>query len=442
MKQSDNTNRTPANWDGTPQEDYFADWNTPPEEYPAAGRHLSPEAREEYYAERDAYYARRDAYYAQRDAYYAQREREERAADEKGEEYEEEYGEDYADDADEPEEEEDDVSYAPEDRAETLEEPKEKPKKKKRRRKGGFLRFLVTVIVLAIVALVVIGKAPVRNPDNLERISGRSTVLLCGTDEDGMRTDTILLLTLDRNEGSIRLLSIPRDTYAPAYYVPKINSAYGAVGGGEKGMEQLMEQVKNVVGFMPDGYALVNLSAFVEAVDLLGGLDFDVPMDMDYDDPDQNLFIHLKAGEQHLTGEQLMWVVRFRSGYANADIGRTEVQRAVMKTAMKQWLRPKTLAALPGLWRIYQENLTTDLSVRNIVWMARVLLKGMSGDIEANVLPGYATMAGDASVYMIDTYAASAILPDYSPYKLKESAPAAAGAFCLVRVVRKTLQSA
>ena len=164
----------------------------------------------------------------------------------------------------------------------------------------------------------------------------------------------------------------------------------------------VMEQVKNVVGFMPDGYALVNLSAFVEAVDLLGGLDFDVPMDMDYDDPDQNLFIHLKAGEQHLTGEQLMWVVRFRSGYANADIGRTEVQRAVMKTAMKQWLRPKTLAALPGLWRIYQENLTTDLSVRNIVWMARVLLKGMSGDIEANVLPGYATMAGDASVYMID----------------------------------------
>ena len=417
MKQSDNTNRTPANWDGTPQEDYFADWNTPPEEYPAAGRHLSPEAREEYYAERDAYYARRDAYYAQRDAYYAQREREERAADEEGEEYEEKYGEDYADDADEPEEEEDDVSYAPEDRAETLEEPKEKPKKKKRRRKGGFLRFLVTVILLALIALVVIGKAPVRNPDNLERISGRSTVLLCGTDEDGMRTDTILLLTLDRNEGSIRLLSIPRDTYAPAYYVPKINSAYGAVGGGEKGMEQLMEQVKNVVGFMPDGYALVNLSAFVEAVDLLGGLDFDVPMDMDYDDPDQNLFIHLKAGEQHLTGEQLMWVVRFRSGYANADIGRTEVQRAVMKTAMKQWLRPKTLAALPGLWRIYQENLTTDLSVRNIVWMARVLLKGMSGDIEANVLPGYATMAGDASVYMIDTYAASAILPDYSPYK-------------------------
>ncbi len=416
MKQSDNTNRTPTNWDGTPQEDYFADWNTPPEEYPTAGRHLSPEAREEYYAERDAYYARRDAYYAQRDAYYAQREREEQLADD--EDSEDEYDEECADEEAAPEsEEEEDVSYAPEDAPAALPEPGGKPKKKKRRRKGGFLRFLVTVVLLAIIAVVLVGKAPVRNPDNLDRISGRSTILLCGTDEDGTRTDTILLLTLDRSEGSIRLLSIPRDTYAPAYYVPKINSAYGAVGGGEKGMEQLMEQVKNVVGFMPDAYALVDLTAFVEAVDLLGGLDFDVPMDMDYDDPTQDLYIHLQAGEQHLTGEQLMWVVRFRSGYANADIGRTEVQRAVMKAAMKQWMRPQTLAALPGLWKIYQENLTTDLSARNLVWMARVLLKGMGGDIEANVLPGYATMVGDASVYMIDTYAASAILPDYSPYK-------------------------
>lgn len=416
MKQSDNTNRTPTNWDGTPQEDYFADWNTPPEEYPAAGRHLSPEAREKYYAERDAYYARRDAYYAQRDAYYAQREREEQLADD--EDSEDEYDEEYADEEAAPEsEEEEDVSYAPEDAPAALPEPGGKPKKKKRRRKGGFLRFLVTVVLLAIIAVVLVGKAPVRNPDNLDRISGRSTILLCGTDEDGTRTDTILLLTLDRSEGGIRLLSIPRDTYAPAYYVPKINSAYGAVGGGEKGMEQLMEQVKNVVGFMPDAYALVDLTAFVEAVDLLGGLDFDVPMDMDYDDPTQELYIHLQAGEQHLTGEQLMWVVRFRSGYANADIGRTEVQRAVVKAAMKQWMRPQTLAALPGLWKIYQENLTTDLSARNLVWVARVLLKGVGGDIEANVLPGYATMVGDASVYMIDTYAASAILPDYSPYK-------------------------
>ena len=194
MKQSDHANRTPTNWDGTPQEDYFADWNTPPEEYPAAGRHLSPEAREEYYAERDAYYARRDAYYAQRDAYYAQREREAREADGDDGYGDDEYGEEYAEDAvDEPEEEEEDISYAPEDAPAAPPPPGEKPKKKKRRRKGGFLRFLVTLVLLAVLAAVLVGKAPVRNPDNLDRISGRSTILLCGTDEDGARTDTILL---------------------------------------------------------------------------------------------------------------------------------------------------------------------------------------------------------------------------------------------------------
>lgn len=408
-------NDIPRHWDGTPQEDFFADWNAPTDEYPAAGRHLSPEAREEYYAERDAYYARRDAYYAERDAYYAERERAEAMTDdyEGGcEDDEEEYYNNDAADTEAPEEE---LCYAPEDAPAAL--PREKRKRRKRRRKGGFLRFLAAVVLFVLVAAVILSKAPVRNPDGLERISGRSTILLCGTDEDGMRTDTILLLTLDRSESSIRLLSIPRDTYAPAYAVPKINSAYGAVGGGEKGMEQLMEQVENVIGFMPDAYVLIDLTAFMEAVDLLGGLDFDVPVDMDYEDPDQNLFIHLRAGEQHLTGEQLMWVVRFRSGYANADIGRTEVQRAVLKAAIQQWLRPRTLSALPGLWKIYRENLTTDLSTRNILWMARVILKGAGGDIEANVLPGYSAMAGDASVYMIDTYAASAILADYSPYK-------------------------
>ena len=411
MRPNNRENEPSRSWDGTPQEDYFADWSAPSEEaYPAAGRHLSPQAREEYYAERDAYYARRDAYYAQRDAYYAQCEREM---------LEDEYEDDDAEDSfDEPETDEPErISYAPED-AETApaESRPERPKRKRKRRRGGFRRF-VSLVLLAAVVLLLLGRAPVRNPDRLERIPGRSTILLCGTDEDGLRTDTILLLTLDRSESRIRLLSIPRDTYAPAYVVPKINSAYGAVGGGVRGMEQLMEQVKNVIGFLPDAYALIDLNAFVEAADLLGGLDFNVPIDMDYEDPDQNLFIHLRAGEQHLTGEQLMWVVRFRSGYANADIGRTEVQRAVLEAAMEQWLRPETITALPGLWRIYKENLTTDLSAQNLLWMLRVLIKGAGNDIESNVLPGYAAMAGDASVYMIDSYAAAPLLANYSPYK-------------------------
>ena len=400
-----------TNWDGSPREDLYDDY------YPEPGRHLSPEAREQYYADRDRYYAERDAYYARRDAYYAEQERKAREEEESPEEYDEDPDGEYEEEYDEAPEEEEPVSYEPEDAPEAPKAPSPKKKKKKRRRRARAFRRIIVLLLLVAAALTLVGSAPKRNPTGAERIAGRSTVLLCGTDEDGTRTDTIVLLTLDRSEHTIRLLSIPRDTYAPDYVVPKINSAYGAVGGGEEGMEQLMTQVERVIGFMPDGYALIDLNAFMEAVDLLGGLDFDVPMDMDYDDPDQNLFIHLRAGEQHLNGEQLMWVVRFRAGYANADIGRTEVQRAVLKAAMKQWLRPKTLAAVPGLLRIYRENLTTDLTTGNLLWMARVAVLSLGSDIEANVLPGYSAMVGDASVYMIDTAAASAILPDYSPYK-------------------------
>lgn len=178
-----------------------------------------------------------------------------------------------------------------------------------------------------------------------------------------------------------------------------------------------MEQVKNVVGFMPDGYALVNLSAFVEAVDLLGGLDFDVPMDHGLRRSRPEPF-HPSESRRAAPDRRAAHVGRAfplgirqcrhrpHGGAARGDEDRHEAVAAA-----------ENARCAAGLWRIYQENLTTDLSVRNIVWMARVLLKGMSGDIEANVLPGYATMAGDASVYMIDTYAASALLPDYSPYK-------------------------
>ena len=72
---------------------------------------------------------------------------------------------------------------------------------------------------------------------------------------------------------------------------------------------------------------LVNLEAFRETVDLVGGVEFDVPQDMYYQDPTQNLHIDLKAGKQLLDGEKAMELVRFRKGYASQDIQRTKVQQ-------------------------------------------------------------------------------------------------------------------
>ena len=113
-------------------------------------------------------------------------------------------------------------------------------------------------------------------------------------------------------------VSIPRDTLVNiSWNIRKINAVYwGTVNSGGVGIDGLRQQVKNLLGFDVDCYAVIDLNVFIDTVDALGGIYFDVPCDMDYEDSSQNLYIHVKAGYQLLDGETAMGVVRFRSGYA------------------------------------------------------------------------------------------------------------------------------
>ncbi len=92
---------------------------------------------------------------------------------------------------------------------------------------------------------------------------------------------------------------------------------------------------RDLLGFPVDGYVLVDLEAFQKTVDLVRGVEFDVPMDMNYEDPSQNLYIHLQKGLQTLDGEQAMGLVRFRKGYATQDIQRTQTQQQFLKALAK-----------------------------------------------------------------------------------------------------------
>ncbi|MBR6208572.1 MAG: LCP family protein [Oscillospiraceae bacterium] len=398
-----------------PQEDLYADYYPEPDPYTSGGAHLTPEERERYYAERDAYYAQRDAYYARRDAYYARREAQEARESREPEEWED-RGESYEEaPAPRPRRRTDPRDYEPED---DIPEPKKRQTRRRhRRRSRRALRRTLWLLLLAGLVLLLMGTAPVRNPGGAAREPGHSTILLAGTDRGGSRTDTIMLLSLERGE-RLRLLSIPRDTYVPNYSSYKLNAVYGAVGGGEAGMELLMDETAKILGFAPDGYALVDMDVVTRAVDILGGVDYDVPQDMDYDDPSQDLSIHLHAGEQHLNGEQVLGLLRFRSGYADADIGRTAVQRDFLRQALGQWLRPAHLRQLPALLSLYQENVTSSLRFRHLMWIVRVLIKADLKDMESQVLPGWPDMVNGSSVYMADQSAAAELLREYSPYKI------------------------
>lgn len=283
------------------------------------------------------------------------------------------------------------------------EEP-ETPKKKKHGFGKGLAKFLL--VVLLIIALLtgvlfLVAKQPVDANCDLVRKRGNSTILLAGTDASGDRTDTIMLLNIDRKAGKLSLMSIPRDTKVNSTYTPhKINAAYGVNGSGEQGMDALMEYVSECIGFRPDGYMLIDLNVFVELVDLMGGVRFDVPCDMYYNDPTQDLYINLQAGEQKLNGEQAMGVVRFRSGYAMADLERVNVQRDFLSAALHQWVSVKNLWKLPKALSLLLDHTLTDLSTANLLWMAESVVLCGTGDMMMTTIPH--GLNGDGEYVLID----------------------------------------
>ena len=205
---------------------------------------------------------------------------------------------------------------------------------------------------------------------------GFYNILIVGTDDDGSRTDTIMIARLDVKNHSVALMSIPRDTLIEsAMPVPKINGAYSYAGKGEKGMNNLKSHLATLLGFEVDGYAMINLDAFVELVDLVDGVEFDVPMRMYYSDPSQDLYIDLQEGKQVLDGEHAMQLVRFRKGYATQDIQRTQVQQQFLKALAKKCLNVVNLTKIGEMADIFVKNVTTDLSVGNIAYFGQELLK-------------------------------------------------------------------
>ena len=209
------------------------------------------------------------------------------------------------------------------------------------------------------------------------RKSGFYNVLVLGTDDDGIRTDTIMIARLNVTDHTVALMSIPRDTlieYSPLN-VPKINGVYGYAGTGEKGIKALKGQLAKLLGFEVDAYAVVNLKAFVELVDLVGGVEFNVPMRMYYSDPTQDLYIDLQAGLQTLDGEKAMELVRFRKGYASQDIQRTQVQQDFIQALAKKCLSVVNLTKVGEMADIFAKHVKTDLSVGNIAYFGQELLK-------------------------------------------------------------------
>ena len=232
-------------------------------------------------------------------------------------------------------------------------------------------------------------------------------ILVSGLDDDNGGSDTNILVRLDVPNKRIDLVSLPRDTLLHnEYRNNKLNFAYA-----KGGTELLMEQIENLLGVPVDFYVTVNLKGFIALVDQIDGVDFDIPINMDYDDPYQDLHIHFTKGPRHLNGQEAMEVVRFRhnndgTGYGTEDIGRIGTQQAFLKAVAKQLLQIGNVKNIPALVDIFYTYVKTDLTTGNLVWLGNEALNIGTENIHFATLPGDGSgYYNKQSVYVLDAQA-------------------------------------
>ncbi len=272
---------------------------------------------------------------------------------------------------------------------------------------------LSLVITLAVFAIVIsIGTLFSANTDFKAALDssqdGKTNILVVGVDKDGKRSDVNMLVSIDSKSKSVNLLSIPRDTKVELDdgSTVKINACIGK----ENGETVLINEVKELTGLPVNNFCKVSFEALRNSIDLLGGVEFDVPMDMDYDDPAQDLHIHLKKGPQVLNGEDAEGLLRYRKGYANADLGRIDTQQAFIKEAISQKLNPKYITKLFPVIKEINKNLETDMSAMYMIRQAWNFRDGDKIDFHSYTLPGTPKMIGDASYFVCDEAATDTLV--------------------------------
>ena len=260
-----------------------------------------------------------------------------------------------------------------------------KTKEKKKKKKSGSKIFVIILIILLILGIwfakkmydldgnwlaVLMGhnKNTVKNLEKLD-------ILILG--ESTGSTDTIIICRYDPKTGEAGMLSIPRDTFigdnpsqAKAHH--KINSLYMSNG---EGPQKMLEAVNKVTGLEIKNYIEIDTQVLIEMVELIGGLEFDVPIDMKYDDYSQDLHIDLQAGYQKLSGKQVEWLVRFRhDNYGNTypyeygieDYGRMRTQRAVIKALASQTIKLKNVKEIGNIIDILEQYVETNMDFKKI----------------------------------------------------------------------------
>lgn len=299
--------------------------------------------------------------------------------------------------------------------------------KKKKKKFSTVLKWIAVIIgVLIVGVFLLMGHGFVDESDLLapiDRESGKVNALLLGVDEDGLRTDSIMIASFDLETSELNLLSVPRDTKV---YVTnrsqtrKINEVHAMASENEKGAIVgpigTAEAVSQLTGIPINYYVELSFDAAENILNTLGKITYDVPdvegggKGMNYEDPAQNLYIHLKPGEQKLDGEQILQLMRYRKG--DSDHARAERQQNVIKAIVEQKLDLSLIFKLPKLFSQMKSEISTNLSAADVTKYAQYLGSLSSDKIHSYHLPGEDLYQSGKWYYICDLTAAETLIKD------------------------------
>ncbi len=259
------------------------------------------------------------------------------------------------------------------------------------------------------------------NREDAVRNKNAYNVLVVGKDRVGANTDVIMVININSLTQSVNLLQIPRDTYVDdpinqnnskrinaiyAFAYSKSLRSMSASEASEEALKYLETTVESTFGITIDSHFMIDLNGFVKIIDSIGGVEVDVPFNMYYSDPEQNLYINLKKGLQLLDGDKSEQFVRFRNTYVLGDLGRVSAQKIFLAALVEKLMSPEwfSVSSLTNVASTIIDYSTTDMTLTDLIgYIKKINFKKFSTDkITFYTAPGEGYFAASgASLYSL-----------------------------------------
>ena len=296
-----------------------------------------------------------------------------------------------------------------------------KNKKNKGSKKIG-KKILLTFLLIIVILLAYFGIQIVRNGggmtgivttvvgSNSEKVKNLEDLYALCMGKSQNMTDTIMIVKYSPKTQSAAMLSVPRDSFVgtnkdKATAFDKINAKY------QLNPQNTIDAVNKLTGLNLKYYVTIDTKALRDLVDAIGGVYFDVPIDMDYDDSSQDLEIHLEKGYQLLNGTQAEGVVRFRHNnngtsysyeYGDNDLGRMKTQRAFIQAVISQTMKASNITKINEILKIANEEVETNMSWNDIKDYIAALMKFDTSNLKTDALPGTAQYCNNLSFFIVN----------------------------------------